>query len=506
KSIDSKVSRLITQIIGEFGSNIEVPGREGWHPILVANSHSFSRDDLISYFPKAEGGVYTVSDAFDNELRVETDVTTAGSPVVSFLPEMPLPPMSINVFYIKRTDTDSYDLQDLSDRPFVLENSCLKAELDSITGNVISLYLKNPGHEFIPRRHPGNHIEIYEDANNYAHGPDHRWDPWHISFSERKFAPVGTTSVIWKKYNSVRQTVVVSRKMDLCPGMGPTVFEQEITLREGSPVLEFHSYGIWSAAEAFLKAEFHLNLEADTHICEMPYGVSERSNVPPDKKVIDDQSALEDLVKAGDSRPEPDLPMQRWLDYSDDIIGLAFLNDGKYGYDIDGHRVRLSLMRAPLIRSGEIAGLGAFDFAYALYPHAGRWSGSDVVKNAQVLNRPLRALCIPAGTENIGEQRPPGWKIGEPLIELNSPDVHISAMKAAEADPGYIVRLWACTDKPQELSIRISFPINQVFLCNALEQNLEEVRFESGSQSTIKLSFKPLEFKTLKLVCVTAIF
>ena len=42
-----------------------------------------------------------------------------------------------------------------------------------------------------------------------------------------------------------------------------------------------------------------------------------------------------------------EVPAQRWADLSEPGCGAALLNDCKYGYDVRGSVIRLSLLRGP---------------------------------------------------------------------------------------------------------------------------------------------------------------
>jgi alpha-mannosidase len=71
---------------------------------------------------------------------------------------------------------------------------------------------------------------------------------------------------------------------------------------------------------------------------------------------------------------------------------VALLNESKYGYDILGHTIRLSLLRAPGFPDPE-ADQGSHHFAYALFPHEGDLRDAGVIAEAEHFNLPSR--CSP---------------------------------------------------------------------------------------------------------------
>ena len=87
------------------------------------------------------------------------------------------------------------------------------------------------------------------------------------------------------------------------------------------------------------------------------------------------------------------MPALRWADLSDDKGGIALLNDGKYGHDIHGSVMKLSLLRSPTWPD-PMADRGRHEFTYSIYPHAGSWSEGQVVRRGQELNQPLLARVL----------------------------------------------------------------------------------------------------------------
>jgi alpha-mannosidase len=80
----------------------------------------------------------------------------------------------------------------------------------------------------------------------------------------------------------------------------------------------------------------------------------------------------------------------RFADLSEPGYGVALLNDGKYGYDVLGNEMSLSLLRSP-IYPDPLADEGRQTFTYALYPHTGSWLEGGVLMEAEDLNQPLLA-------------------------------------------------------------------------------------------------------------------
>ena len=78
----------------------------------------------------------------------------------------------------------------------------------------------------------------------------------------------------------------------------------------------------------------------------------------------------------------------RFIDLSEPGFGVALLNNAKYGHNVRGNVLGLSLLRSP-IYPDPLADEGTQSFTYALMPHAGDWHEGGVREEAEDLNQPL---------------------------------------------------------------------------------------------------------------------
>ena len=122
----------------------------------------------------------------------------------------------------------------------------------------------------------------------------------------------------------------------------------------------------------FLKVAFPVDVHASRATYEIQFGHLER---PTHANTSWDVARFEVCA-------------HRWADLSEPGYGVALLNDCKYGYDIHGNVMRLSLLRAPGWPDPE-SDQGAHRFAYALFPHAGDLREAGVIAEAEAFNLPL---------------------------------------------------------------------------------------------------------------------
>jgi alpha-mannosidase len=175
---------------------------------------------------------------------------------------------------------------------------------------------------------------------------------------------------------------------------------------------------------------------------------------------------------------------QRWADLGEPGYGVALLNDCKYGYDIQGSVMRLSLLRAPT-HPDPTADRGKHRFTYALMPHPGDFREAGVIAAAEDLNHPLRTV---RGALAVGERRS--------LIEVDTPQVIVEAVKRAEDSEAVIARLYESWGGRCRARVRTSLPVGRAYLCDLLERERQEVAVRDGE---LELEVGPFRILTLKL-------
>jgi alpha-mannosidase len=189
--------------------------------------------------------------------------------------------------------------------------------------------------------------------------------------------------------------------------------------------------------------------------------------------------------------------MHQWLDFSDGEKGVAFLNNGKYGFDSDETHVGLSLLRAPHMREGELIGLGEFSFSYAVLPHAGDWRAAELPKLGDGFHHDL--LLVDA-------ERHEGVKTGMPrLFIAEAANILITAVKKAERDGAMIVRLFESQGRATRTVIHAPSSLADAAECDLLEREAgrEDCALEQSGElqvtgARVSVSFKPYEIKTVK--------
>lgn len=175
----------------------------------------------------------------------------------------------------------------------------------------------------------------------------------------------------------------------------------------------------------------------------------------------------------------------KWADLSEGNYGVSLLNDCKHGYDVQGHVLRLTLLKSATLPD-ENADQGLHHLTYSLFPHEGDWR-NGTVKESYALNDPVYirpGLSTRNGSECF-------------LVKTNSPNVIIETIKRAEDDKGMIIRLYKNERSRGTVILQTGFDIAEVYRCNLLEENQERLETKSNE---VPLHFDPYQIITLRLV------
>jgi len=154
---------------------------------------------------------------------------------------------------------------------------------------------------------------------------------------------------------------------------GKSRIVQDVVVRADSRRIDFDTKVHWQEDHKFLKVAFPVDILSPRATYEIQFGHVER---PTHYNTNWDMARFEVCA-------------HKWADLSEANYGVALLNNCKYGYDIFGNVMRLSLLRSPKAPD-PTADLGDQQFTYSLLPHAGDFRQGGVIQEGYNLNVPLR--------------------------------------------------------------------------------------------------------------------
>ena len=348
-----------------------------------------------------------------------------------------------------------------------LENELLRVEWDD-DGLLTSIFDKEHGREVLAPGARGNLFQLHDDNPR-------EFDAWNvdIEYLDRRVDLTDVSSIGIVEHDPLRAAVRFVREF------GSSTITQTMRLATGSRRLEFHTEVDWHELHKFLKVAFPVDVHASRATYEIQFGHLER---PTHANTSWDVARFEVCA-------------HRWADLGEPGYGVALLNDCKYGYDIRGNVMRLSLLRSPGWPDPE-SDRGKNHFAYALFPHSGDLREAGVIEEAEAFNLPLTAVP--------GTPRGPGWHGYAPLplgmasfVSADRPNVTIEAVKKADRADAVIVRLSEAWGARAHVRVSVAGLFTSVTRVDLLERHVETVACTGG---VVELDLRPFELVTLALV------
>ncbi len=403
-------------------------------PVVVFNTSGFARSEVVSL----GGGT-----------PMHVEAPACGYAVADAAEHRPVASYAHPVEVIERK------------RLIALDNGMLRVIIDRATGNIRSIRDHRHGREVLEPGCEGNVFQLHRDLpNNYD-----AWDvdPFHAETCEE---PCGHHKVSVAQETELRGVVRIERQFRA------SRIIQRIALCAGSARIDFDTDIQWQEEHKFLKVAFPVNVRAPRATYEIQFGHIER---PTHCNTSWDMARFEVCA-------------QKWADLSEGDYGVALLNDCKYGYDIRGNVMRLSLLRAPTAPDRE-ADRGHHEFVYALLPHVGDFRKGGVIEQACALNMPLHVIPT--------EPRTGALPASGSFFEVDRPGVLIEAVKHAERDESVIVRLYEANGSRGPVTLITTLPVKHAFRADLMERTGAPVECEGGR---ISFSVKPFEIVTFKLI------
>lgn len=373
---------------------------------------------------------------------------------VSFLAK-DVPPMGYKFFEMGAADTTLPKLRAQKDS---LENDKLRIEIDD-KGLIRSIYDKENSREVLAG--VGNLLTIFQDKCVHE-------TAWNLELNyQNKYWDLDRADKIeLMEVNPLRAVLRVIRSFN------KSLIKQDYILYAGSARLDIKTEIDWYETDKLLKAAFEVDISDNKATFETAHGAIDRPN---HWNTDFDRARFEQCG-------------HKWADLSEGDYGISLLNDSKYGYDIKGKRMRISLMRSPTCPD-RTSDHGHHSFTYSLYPHKGPWQNGGTVREAFELNLGLKAqpLGPQAGKLDIEQS----------FVSLNKDHVVIDTIKAAQDGKGFIIRVYEANQRRGPVKLSCALPFESVYECDLMEEN---ERFIDCSESEFEFYIKPYEVKSFRLL------
>jgi alpha-mannosidase len=439
-------------------------------PLLIFNSLAWPRTDYVRVeFPADQQTQWRLLDHEGRELPLELENTAqAGRLVAGFIAEN-VPAMGYRLYEL-RPESPRVTASDMAVHGFTLENDAHRIRVDSGTGHLVSVYDKDLEREFIPEGAEANVLQLFEDR------PEN-WDAWNIGYTGRMWTLDAADEVRLLHRSPVRAVIRVKKsflgldKSRYSPteDFPSSFFTQDITMYRAMDRIDIHTSVDWWESHVLLKAAFPTVIRNEQATYEIPFAAIRRSTR---RETLYENARFE-------------VPALRWADLSDASGGLSLLNDSKYGYDVHGQTMRLSLLRAPTWPD-PMADRGRHEFTYSLYSHPGDWNDGLTVRRGRELNSPLVAM-LPGRHKG---PLPPSMS----FFSLEGDGIVLESVKLAEDRSGLILRFYESRGKAGGADLRLFRAPVRVWESDLMENPRREIPVTADS---IRLEFRKFEIKSL---------
>ena len=246
-----------------------------------------------------------------------------------------------------------------------IESPLYAIRLDA-DGTITRLLDKRNTREVVPEGLRANELQLFQD------GPEME-SAWNIHdvFEKRRYAWDGPAVIRVLEQGPVSAVVRVTRTRR------ESRIEQDLVVWADHPRIDFVTRAEWQERQVLLKAAFPVAVRSESAAFEVQFGAVRR---PTHRNTSWDQEKFEVCA-------------HRWMDLSEPGYGVSVLNDSRYGCDVHGSVMRLTLLRGAEWPDPD-ADRGMHELVYSLFPHAGDWTDAGTVRRAWELNVPATAILV----------------------------------------------------------------------------------------------------------------
>ena len=417
--------------------------------IVVYNTLGYERDDIVRLTLENTSKIVSVKDKSGKH----HDIQVIDDKTIEFFATQ-IPSLGYKIYQIVEGENKSVSKEKWN---YTFENKfykiCFNKKME-----ITSLIERENEREVLKEGRVGNELIAYEDRPM-------NWDNWDIdAFYKKK--PYEADDISEPKIieNGSLKTVIETQYTFV-----DSIITQQAIMYKDIPRIDFKNYVTWNNHNTLLKVNFPVEINTTRATCEIQYGNTERETTSNHSW---DTAKFETCA-------------HKWVDLSENGIGVSMLNDCKYGHSIKDGEMGLTLIKAG-IYPDEQADIGEHEFTYSIYPHAGRWQEADTVEMAYNLNVPL-IVDVKAEEKEVQKYE---------NIETDKKNCFIEVLKKAEDGNGHILRLYENQNKMVKVELKVSNKYLNAHGCDLLERNNETLAIENN---IIKFKLKPYEIKTIRL-------
>jgi alpha-mannosidase len=449
-------------------------------PVVVFNSLSWPRTEVIEAEVQlpSHAGTVEVVDATGQRVESQLLAMEPATNRARLLILANTPPMGYKTYFVRSAakpanSADVYNgrqMQVVRTSRNSMENGSIRVVVDPQTGCVTSLSdLRDQAEALAPSETDTGGPKTFACGNllQAFYDKPQKWDAWNIdaNFEKQHWDLDKADEVKLVEGGPLRAVIRVKKHFQ------NSTFVQDIAMYAGVQRVDVKMQADWHEKHILLKVAFPLSARSDKATFEIPYGSIER---PTTRNTPAGQAKFE-------------VPAQRWADLSDSKHGFSLLNDSKYGYDVKGNVLRLSLLRSPEWPDPH-ADEGHHEFTYSLYPHGGSWREAQTVRRGYELNYKLIAVQPHKHEGTLPAEHS--------FVRVEADNVVLTALKKSEDDNSLVLRFYEWAGKEAEVRLHLPPGTQSASETDLMEKSITDLAVHNDA---VTVHAKPYEIKTLKV-------
>ncbi len=444
---------LLAGSLHQIASQVNTAAFREGTPVIVFNPLAWERTDVARIsLPQGDTSSYAVFDNQGKEVASQSIEVGPYRRQVLFT-AVNIPSVGYAVYDLRRQKPSVFE-GSLTSSPAAVENAFFKVTVDTSTGWVKSIVDKRDGKELLAG--PGNRLQLLEDVPK-------QWDAWNIGLTGVEYPSKYRGATIVES-GPVR-TVLRLQRDYLKPGtvkdfptedFPSSFFTQDVILYNGLDRIDFTTDVDWWEDHTMIKVAFPLAFSDTVASYEIPFGWIQRST--------QERTSWE--------KAKVEVPAEKWADVSSSDYGVSLLNNSKYGYDIKGNLMRLSLLRSPKWPD-PTADRGKHTIEYALYPHAGNWREAKTVQRGSEFNNPLITVYTDTHEGPLPDRHS--------FITLAPANLVLSSVKKAQGSDAWIIQWYDALGKDCDAALSLPKVPRKVLRSNFLEEDGEQLRVNGAT-------------------------
>lgn len=421
-------ARATNRSLQSIARQVAVPTDPETQPVLVFNPHPWPLHTDVAVelaLPTSPSAVVDDTGRPAPTQRVQADATVSDPRRQRILFSAEIPPLGYRMY--RFAPGQAAGKSPLRATDTTMENDYLSVELDRNTAWLRRLVDKRRGIDVIGAA-AGPHSVVAEDSSD-------TWGHDVVSYARpgKPFRP----HRMWLVENGpVRAVIRVESRH------GDSTLVEDIALGAHADHLSVRVILDWHEQLTVLKLRFPTALQQVTATWEIPFGFIQR---PTDGQ---------------------EQPGQTWIDVTGttaagEPAGLAIVNEAKFGYDVSGADIGVTIARSPVYAwhdprrlSGDetysYQDQGRQQFRYLVVPHTGDRDGAALARRSAELARPAQPMF-----ESFHDGRLPAQSS---FASATQGSVRVSAIKrAADGSGDVVIRAYESAGQPQHARFDLTF-------------------------------------------------